>query len=257
MYCNDYTSSFGSSKMAITVINSSLVAGERHLRAIEIGKVFEIIQNKDHFKMTYVRPGESEASQEVLFGDIKVLNDHGIILLDQKLDSPGLSISKYDPEGFISLGFGFHLSFAGYRGIMADSRNIDTVNGMLLVYEEIENTDYVRLIGEFPLGIFLTNHWNPGSIGMYGYDESTLNDYVERMCYRHDHDLVGILFNIKTTGVTRKILKSRYHDQLDNHELKMLTNEADTMITIVVPAEFLNLVKLENWNLDEYLTKHH
>ena len=69
--------------MAITVINSSLVAGERHLRAIEIGKVFEIIQNKDHFKMTYVRPGESEASQEVLFGDIKVLNDQGILLLDQ------------------------------------------------------------------------------------------------------------------------------------------------------------------------------
>ena len=243
--------------MAITVINSSLVAGERHLRAIEVGKVFEIIQNKDHFKMTYARPGESEASQEVLFGDIKVLNDQGIILLDQKLDSPGLGISKYDSEKFISLGFGFHISFTGYKGLMIDSRNTDTINGMLHVYEEIENTDYVRLIGDFPLGVFATSHWQPESVGMYGHDENTLKDYVERIGYRHDDDLVDILFNIKTTGITHKFLKSRYHDHFDNHEVRTWVNELDAMITIVVPADFLNLVKLENWNLNEYLTKRH
>lgn len=241
--------------MAITVINSSLVAGERHLRAIEVGKVFEIIQNKDHFKMTYVRPGESEASQEVLFGDIKVLNDQGVILLDQKLDSPGLGISKYDPERFISLGFGFHLSFTGYRGITVDSRNTDTVNGMLQVYEEIENTDYIRLIGDFPLGIFITPHWKPETVGMYGYDERTANDFIERLSYNPDDGITGILFNIKTTGITQKTLESRYHERWDEHRERKWLNEPDTMITIVVPSEFLNLVKLENWNLDEYLTK--
>ena len=166
-----------------------------------------------------------------------------------------MSISKYNPEKFVSLGFGFHISFAGYKGIMADSRNTDTVNGMLQVYEEIENTDYVRLIGDFPLGIFFTRHWDPGSVGMYGYDESTVNDYIERIGYRHDDDMAGILFNIKTTGITQKTLRSRHYDNFDNHQLRMLTNESDTMITIVVPRVFLDLVKLENWDLNEYLTK--
>lgn len=242
--------------MAITVINSSLVSGERHLRAIEVGKVFEIIQNKDHFKMSYVRPGESESSLETLFGDIKVINDQGVLLLDQNLELPGLGISKFAEGNFISLGFGLYLGFTGSIDSF-DGRATDRCNGRIQIYQEIVGTEFVRQMGDLPLGVFYTPHWNPGSLGMFGHDKENFARCVEHLQYRHDDDeVMGIWFTVRNDGSVRCIsIRNHHYRTLDDREINQQLSQSETLLNVIVSRDFFELIKLENWVLNEHLSK--
>lgn len=233
--------------MSLTVLNTSIVDGEKLFRAIEIGNVFEIIQSKDHYRMTYVRPGDVEASEVTLFGNIKVLNDQGVILADQKLDTPGLGLVTRPVEvnRYADLGFGFYLTCSGQFSVYhSDVRE----SGYLQIYQDIPNSNYYRKMADLPVTCFFTPLWDASRIGISSHMD------LQRMLSEisHYHDNNAILFEFVNDGTVRH----RKVWSIDRSDIEILLANKSVVLFAAVTFNNLHKAKLENWDSKEYVNDH-